>query len=159
VDPSFSSAIAHLTLPVLVLAFYFAARWARTLRASLLGVLELDFIRGARARGLSERQVLLRHALPNALLPLIGVVGQSLPALFSGSLIVERVFDVPGMGLLIFESIEGNDYLVAITACLIFAALTMFSTLLQDVLLALIDPRVRSGVSGAAPLEAGEDLV
>jgi len=92
-------------------------------RASVLEVLHLDFVRTARANGLSERAILLRHVLPNALLPLVTIVAQSAPALFSGVLIVESVFTYPGMGVLIWESVLKNDHLVAIVVFLVYSAL------------------------------------
>jgi peptide/nickel transport system permease protein len=144
-NPSFASWIEHAVLPVLVLAVLYGARWTRYVRASTLEVLELDFVHAARAKGLRERDVLLHHVLPNALLPLITVVSQAMPALFSGALIVERVFAYPGMGILLFESVEAEDHLVAIVVFLAYAAVTMLAAFTADVAYAAIDPRIRVG--------------
>jgi peptide/nickel transport system permease protein len=143
-DTSFGSLVHHALLPIFVLTVFFAARWTRYVRSAMLEVLGLDFIRTARAKGLTESRVLLRHALPNALFPFITVVAQSIPAIFSGALIVERVFAYPGIGVLVYESVEANDHLVAVIVFLIYAALTMFAALLADLLYAAIDPRTRS---------------
>lgn len=148
-DAGLASHLAHAILPVAVLASYYVGRWARYVRASMIEVLGADFIRAARARGLPERVVLLRHALPNALVPLLTVVAQSLPVLFSGAVVVERVFSYPGMGTLIFESVLSDDHLVAIVAFLAYAALTMGATLAADGVHALLDPRVRTGAPPA----------
>jgi peptide/nickel transport system permease protein len=148
-NEGFISRVEHAVLPVLVLAWFYAARWTRYLRASMLEVIHLDFIRSLRARGLSERDIMWRHAFPNAALPLITVVTQSLPGLFSGALVIERVFAYPGIGVLIWESVEGNDYLTAVVLFLIYAFLTMLASLLLDVSLFFADPRIRAG----APLD------
>lgn len=145
-DPHASSAAAraaHLVMPVSVLALFYIGRWTRHVRAAMLDVLRSDLVRAARARGLSEWQVMTRHALPNAAIPLVTVIAQSLPSLFSGALVSETVFSYPGMGVLIFESVMGDDHLVAMTAFLIFAALTLLASLLADVLYFAIDPRIR----------------
>ena len=134
---------AYLVLPVAVLSVYYVGRYTRYLRAALKEELGKPYLDTARAKGLSEAQVLLRHALPNALIPLLTVVAQSLPVLFSGALVVERVFAYPGMGLLIFESVEERDHLVAVTVFLIYAALTFVAAGVADVGYWLLDPRVR----------------
>jgi peptide/nickel transport system permease protein len=144
-DEGFVSRVHHAMLPIAILTLYYAARWTRYLRASMLDVVRLDFIRGARARGLSERRVIWGHALPNAALPLITVVAQSIPGLFSGALVIERVFAYPGVGVLIWESVEGNDHLVAIVVFLIYALLTMMVSIVIDAALYAVDPRIRAG--------------
>lgn len=144
-DDSFADLLHHAVLPISVLSLGFAARWTRFVRASMLEVLNQDFVRTARAHGLSERQVLLRHVLPNALLPLVTVVAQSAPVLFSGALVVESVFSYPGMGVLILESIVEHDHLAAIVSCLIYAGCALFFALAADLAYAAIDPRIRVG--------------
>jgi peptide/nickel transport system permease protein len=144
-DPGFSSALSHAILPVFVLALGFVSRWTRFVRSSMLDVLHLDFVRTARANGLGEREVMLRHVLPNALLPLVTVVAQSAPALFSGALIVETVFTYPGIGVLFWESVVKNDHLTAIVVCLIYSALALLFALAADLAYAAIDPRIRVG--------------
>lgn len=144
-DDSFADLLHHAVLPISVLALGFTARWTRFVRASMLEVLSQDFVRTARSHGLSEREVLLRHVLPNALLPLVTVVAQSAPALFSGALVVESVFSYPGMGVLILESVVEHDHLAAIVTCLIYASLALFFALAADLAYAAIDPRIRVG--------------
>jgi peptide/nickel transport system permease protein len=138
-------------LPILVLSTIYISRWTRYVKSSMLEVLGLDFIRAARAKGLTERSILIGHALPNALFPLITVVAQSMPGLFSGALIVERVFAYPGVGVLVYESVEANDYFVAAVVFLIYAFLTMAASLLADLAYRALDPRVRIGGFGGAP--------
>ncbi len=142
-DRSFGSLFQHLLLPVAVSAIFFAARWARHVRSAMLEVLAEEYVAAARAKGISERAVLYRHALANALLPLITEVTQSLPALFSGTLVIERIFSYPGIGLLIFESVEEADHLVAVVVVLISTALTMAAMWLADLCYFAADPRTR----------------
>jgi peptide/nickel transport system permease protein len=143
-DPSLGSMLRHLVLPVGVSAIFFAGRWARHLRSAMLEVLSQDFVDTARAKGISERAVVGRHALRNALLPLITEVTQALPPLFSGTLVIERIFSYPGIGLLIFESLEQDDHLVAVVVVLISAAVTMAAMLVADLAYYAADPRIRS---------------
>jgi peptide/nickel transport system permease protein len=134
----------YLILPVGVLSVYYVGRFTRYVRAALREELGKPYLDTARAKGLTEAQVILRHALPNALIPLVTVVAQSLPVLFSGALVVERVFAYPGMGLLIFESVEERDHLAAVTVFLIYAGLTFLAAGLADVIYQALDPRTRS---------------
>jgi peptide/nickel transport system permease protein len=142
-DPSLGSMLRHLVLPVTVAAIFFAGRWARHLRSAMLEVSAQEFVDTARAKGLSERRVVYGHVLRNALLPLITEVTQALPPLFSGTLVLERIFSYPGIGLLIFESVEQNDHLVAVVVVLISAAVTMGAMLVADGAYFLADPRTR----------------
>lgn len=141
--PGLGSRLHHLALPVLVLSVYYVARWTRFVREALGRAAVAPYLDAARAKGLSARAVWWRHALPNALFPLLTVVAQSMPVLFSGALVVERVFAYPGMGLLVFESVEGQDDLVAVTVFLIYAALTFVASALADLGYAWLDPRAR----------------
>jgi peptide/nickel transport system permease protein len=141
--PGLGGLVRHAVLPVLVLAATFAGRWFRFMRAAVLEVLGLEHLRTARAKGLPERTVILNHAVRNALIPLVGVVAETLPALFSGALITETVFSYPGMGVLLAESVEAHDLLVALSILLVFAALTMLATALQDAFYRALDPRLR----------------
>ena len=111
----------------------------------MLEVIRQDYIRTARAKGLSERRVIMVHALRNALIPVVTILAMSIPVLFSGALITETVFSWPGMGSLIFNAIITFDYYVAIVGFLISATLVMLGNLLADILYAIIDPRVRLG--------------
>lgn len=133
----------HLVLPVLCLAWPTTAMLTRYVREGVASALRSGFAVGARARGLPERRVLLRHALPNALVPVVTVVGLHLPHVVAGSVVIERVFGVAGMGLLAFEAIGTRDYPVVMGVTTVMAAVTLVSMLLADLAAAAIDPRVR----------------
>ncbi len=133
----------HLILPVGVAVFGGLAGYSRYVRSSMADVLRQDYIRTARAKGLSEKTVLYRHALRNALLPLITLLGLSLPGLISGSVIFEAIFAIPGMGRLFFDSVMGRDYPVIMGILVIGAILTLLGNLLADIAYALADPRIR----------------
>lgn len=133
----------HLALPALVLAAVTAAGIARYQRAALLEVLPLDFVRTARAKGLPERRVLLRHALRNALVPVVTLVGLALPALLGGAFFIERVFSWPGMGELALGAIASRDYPLVTATVVVSGALVALGSLVADLLVALVDPRVR----------------
>jgi peptide/nickel transport system permease protein len=142
-SPSVLARVHHALLPVLVLVLVFAARWVRHVRSAMLGALAEDAVRLARAKGLSEARVLVAHALRAAAGPIALVMTDALPALFSGAVVTERVFSYPGIGLLMLESLTGDDRVVAMTVFLAYAALTMASTWLGDLVQAWIDPRLR----------------
>ncbi|MFN2308832.1 MAG: nickel ABC transporter permease [Gammaproteobacteria bacterium] len=132
-------------LPALTLGTSLAALLARMIRSSVLEVLSEDFIRTAYAKGLTRRQVLIRHALPNALLPVITILGLQLGTLLAGAVITETVFSWPGIGLLTIEAIQTRDYPV-VQACVLLIALTyVLINSLTDLLYSLIDPRIRVG--------------
>jgi peptide/nickel transport system permease protein len=133
----------HMVLPITVTAFGSWVATAQFVRNSLLEVLRQDYIRSARAKGLSERRVLWRHALPNALLPLITLLGLQLPGLIGGSFIIETLFAWPGMGRLAYESAINYDYPVVMGVAFMGALLTLVGNLLADIGYALADPRVR----------------
>lgn len=133
----------HLVLPAAVLGLTNAGGTARFVRASFLEVMNQDYIRTARAKGLSERRVIWVHGMRNALAPLIQLLAVSLPGLLSGSLITEVVFSWPGMGQLTFNAILTRDYPLVLGAVAFSAALVILGNFVADVLHALIDPRVR----------------
>ena len=133
----------HLVLPATTLALVLAAGVARYVRSSMLEVMQQDFVRTARAKGLPERTVIFKHMLRNALLPVITLLGLYLPFLFSGAVLVETVFAWPGMGLLVVESIGRRDYPVVMAASLIFAGMVVLGNLIADLLYGLADPRIR----------------
>jgi len=135
--------LMHLTLPATSLALVLAAGIARFTRASMLDVIRQDFIRTARAKGLSEPVVIFRHALRNALIPVITLVGLYLPFLFSGTVFIETVFAWPGMGKLVVDSILERDYPVVMGGTLVFAVMVVVGNLVSDVLYAVVDPRIR----------------
>jgi ABC-type dipeptide/oligopeptide/nickel transport system permease component len=135
--------IKSLILPSIALGFGSAALLARLTRASLLQVLNEDYIRTARAKGLSERRVVILHALKNSLIPVITVLGPLFAALVTGTFVVETVFAVPGMGKYFVTSISGRDYPVIMGTVLLYAMFLVTSNLLVDITYAFLDPRIR----------------
>lgn len=133
----------HLALPGVALGVASAAATARYMRSSLLEVIRQDYIRTARAKGLPERVVVLKHALRNALLPIVTLIGLSLPFLFSGAVLTEYIFSWPGMGRLTVEAIFAQDTPVIIACFVIFAILVVLGNLLADLMYAVVDPRIR----------------
>lgn len=134
--------IWHLVLPVTVLTYGGFAFLSRFSRAQLLEVVRQDYIRTARAKGLSERKVIFKHALRNSLIPFVTLVGTLLPALLGGSVIVEQIFSIPGMGKLGFEAVLSRDYPTVMAIATIEAFLTLVSLLISDVVYVFIDPRI-----------------
>jgi peptide/nickel transport system permease protein len=135
--------IRHLILPTLVLALVLVATWSRYARSSFLEVIHQDYIRTARAKGLQSRDVMLRHALPNAIPPLIALFGIQLPTLFSGALVTETIFGWPGMGRLFVDSLTMKEYPVLMGMMMFTALFVIVGNLLADIAVALVDPRVR----------------
>ena len=133
----------HMVLPVSCYALGYIAYYTRFLRASLASVMRQEFIRAARAKGLSEGAVLVKHGLRNSLVPLVTLLGLSLPALVGGSVILEQIFAWPGMGQLFFEAIHTRDYPLIMGLTMMFSALILAGTLLADLLYAVVDPRIR----------------
>lgn len=133
----------HLALPVFVLSYPTLAIASRQVRAAMHDALAQDYVRAARARGIPERKVIFHHALRNSLLPVVTMLGTSMPYLIGGSVVVERVFGINGMGLLAFEAISLRDYPVVMAICTLAALVTMVSVLIADLLYGLADPRIR----------------
>ena len=133
----------HLVLPSIALGLASAAGVARYTRGSMLEVIRQDYVRTARAKGLSRTRVVLRHALRNALLPVISLLGLYLPLLFGGAVVIEVVFSWPGMGRLLYNGILARDYPLVMAATFSFGALVVVGNLLADLLYAAADPRVR----------------
>ena len=134
--------IQHL-MPVSTLTLALAAGVSRYTRGQMLEVIRQDYIRTARAKGLPERRVIMKHALRNSLIPVITLLGLYLPFLFSGAVFVEVIFAWPGMGRVIVDAIFQRDYPVVMATSFIFAVLVVFGNLLADVLYAVVDPRIR----------------
>lgn len=134
--------IIHMILPVTCLTYYTLASISRYARVSMLEALGQDFIRTARAKGLSERLVIFRHALRNALIPIITVFALDLPALISGTVIVESIFSLPGMGQLMFDSLDKKDEPVIMGITFLAAVVTLLSYLAADILYVVVDPRI-----------------
>ncbi|ABQ26240.1 ABC transporter permease [Geotalea uraniireducens] len=135
----------HLFLPIAVATFGSLAGLSRYMRANMLEVLGQDYITTARAKGLAERAVIYRHALKNALLPVITLLGFSLPGLIGGSVIFETIFAIPGMGQLFYMGVMARDYPLVMGILVIGAFLTLVGNLLADLCYALADPRIRHG--------------
>ena len=142
-DPGIVSRLAHLVLPVATLSVLTTGTYLRFTRGALLEVVGEDFMRTARAKGLSRLGALVRHALPNALLPLVTIVALQLGTILSGALAVEVVFGYRGMGKLTYDAILANDYNLAMAALLAATALTLAANVLADLVYARLDPRVR----------------
>lgn len=142
-DNGFFAAIKSLTLPAIALALPQAAILTRVMRSSLLDVMNEDYMRTARAKGLSPRQALLRHALRNALIPVLTIIGLQFSFLIAGAIIIENVFFLPGLGRLIFQSIAQRDLIVveSVVMLLVFAVVAV--TFLVDIAYAWVDPRLR----------------
>ncbi len=135
--------IKHMILPVTVLGVASAAATGRYMRGSLLEVINQDYIRTARAKGLSEFLVIGKHAMRNALIPIITLLGLSIPFLLGGAVIVESVFAWPGMGKLTIDAIFMRDYPLIIATTLVSGVMVIFGNLLADILYAIVDPRIR----------------
>ncbi len=140
---------SHLVLPVVVSGFAGIAAFSRYVRSNMLEVIRQDYILTARAKGLPERTVIYSHALRNALLPVITMLGLSVPGLIGGSVIFETIFSIPGMGQLFFNSVLMRDYPVVMGILVIGAVLTLLGNLLADLSYAWADPRVRRGFAGS----------
>jgi peptide/nickel transport system permease protein len=132
-----------MTLPIVSLTLLILAGYSRYMRSSAMDILAQDYIKTARAKGLPERLVLFRHLVRNACLPMITLIGLSIPALLAGNLIAESVFNYDGLGLLFYNSLQNEDYPVLLAYTLIGAVLTVLGNLLADVALTIADPRIR----------------
>jgi peptide/nickel transport system permease protein len=136
---------AHLVLPALTAGLGGAAWYARMMRSSMLDILSTDFIRTARAKGLAQFKVIFRHVLPNALNPIITMAGMDIPWFIGGVVLVERVFDWPGLGRLAVEAIETVDVPLILGTVIVTALFVVVSGILIDVVQGLVDPRIRHG--------------
>jgi len=134
---------SHLILPSIAVGTAFSAIVARMIRSSMLEVLNADYMQVARSKGLGEMSLILRHAFPNALIPVITVIGIAFALLMSGTVVVENVFAIKGLGRLLIQSILNRDYPVVQGSILVVSAIFVFSNLLVDVLYSVVDPRIR----------------
>jgi peptide/nickel transport system permease protein len=137
--------VRHLILPVFVSGFGGLAGISRYMRTSMVSVLGEDYVRTARAKGLRERGVIYTHALRNAILPIVTILGLSIPGLIGGSVIFESIFAIPGMGRLFFDSVMARDYPVIMGILVIGAVLTLLGNLIADIAYCYVDPRIRLG--------------
>jgi peptide/nickel transport system permease protein len=135
--------LPYLVLPSATYTLTALAFLSRQVRAGVQVEMQKDYIRTARAKGVSENKIVTRHAFRNSLIPLITILGQYLPAVFGGSVIIETIFSIPGMGFEIYESIISNDYPMIVTVFTLFGFMTMLGYLLSDIGYALADPRIR----------------
>lgn len=135
--------LRHLILPVAVATFGGLAGFSRYMRQSMLEVVRQDYIQTARAKGLAEKIVIGKHALRNALLPVVTILGLSLPGLIGGSVIIESIFAIPGMGQLMVQAVFARDYPLIMGNLVIVATLTLFANLFADIAYGIVDPRIR----------------
>lgn len=133
----------HLVLPVVVLGMGSAASFMRYTRSSMLEVIKQDYIRTARAKGLKEKVVIYRHAFRNAMIPIITLIGFWIPSLFSGAIMTESVFGLPGIGKTMIEAVTARNNPLVIGICAMLAILTLLAALVADILYAIADPRIR----------------
>ena len=133
----------HLVLPIVTLVFISIGPWMRYVRTNMLEVLNADYIRTARAKGLSEHKVIYHHAFRNTLIPLVTFIGGSLPGLFAGALITETLFAIPGIGFISYNAMVAGDIPFSMFYMTFLAILTLLGNLISDILYAVVDPRVR----------------
>ena len=133
----------HLVLPITAMSFSWIAWYSRFLRSSMRDTLNEDYVRTARAKGLSLRAVHFRHALRNALLPLVTLIALDLPTVFGGAVFIETIFAWPGMGRLFWDAAKGRDYPILLAVMMIYAALTLLFNLIADIVYGFLDPRIR----------------
>lgn len=142
-DGSVADTIRHMVLPVTVLAVSLAGSNIRYIRSSFLEILQQDYLRTARAKGIGYKRVIWKHAMRNALLPIVTVIGMQIPMLFGGAVIIEQVFSWPGLGLMTMTAIMGRDYPVIMGVCMLSAVVVLVSNLITDILYALVDPTIQ----------------
>jgi len=142
-DFSLVDRLLHLIMPTVILGVFYAGTWARYTRSSMLEVMRSDYVTVARAKGLRESVVVLRHIFRNALLPLVTVVGFSLPQLLGGAVIIETIFQWPGMGMLSYKSTTARDYPMLMGVLLVSTTMVLISNLITDAAYAFVDPRIR----------------
>jgi peptide/nickel transport system permease protein len=144
-DGSLKDYAIHLIMPSLVLALVDVAVWSRYMRTATLDVINQDFVRTAKAKGLTPRRVLMKHVVGNALLPMITLGGLQLPVLLGGALVTETVFTWPGMGRLFLDSLGYHDYPVVMGLLMFSAFFVVIGNLAADLCVAFVDPRIRLG--------------
>jgi len=133
----------HIILPAMMLALLYMAGWSRYSRSSMLEVLRQDYVRTARAKGLFERVVVVKHALRNALIPVISILVFDIAGIFGGAILTETIFSYPGMGRLYFDALGADDWPVVMAYLFILAVLVVIATLIRDIIYTIVDPRIR----------------
>ena len=141
-DGGFLDVVKHMIMPVLVLATSMAGSNIRYIRSAVLEILQQDYLRTARAKGIGRFKVIYKHALRNALVPIVTVIGMEIPMLFGGAVIIEQVFSWPGLGLMTMSAIISRDYPVIMGVCLLSAIVVLIANLITDILYALVDPTI-----------------
>lgn len=142
-DGGFADVAKHMVMPVTVLAFSMAGSNIRYIRSAMLEILQQDYLRTARAKGIGRWKVIYKHALRNALVPIVTVIGMQIPTLFGGAVIMEQVFSWPGLGLMTMSAITSRDYPVIMGVCLLSAIVVLVANLVTDILYALVDPTIQ----------------
>lgn len=140
---AFIDVLKHMVLPVAVLTFGSIASWMRYVRSNMLEVIRQDYVRTARSKGLKEKVVVYKHALRNAMIPVITLIGMSISGLFGGAVITESIFAWPGIGKLTVSCVLQRDYPILMGINMLLAVLTLLGNLLSDIMYALVDPRIR----------------
>jgi len=135
--------LAHLIMPAAILGLFHAGVWARYARSSMLEVMRAEYVTTARAKGLTERAVIIRHVFRNALLPLVTIVSLSLPGLLGGPIVTETIFQWPGLGMLAWRATLNRDYAILMGITLVSTTMILLSNLIADIAYALVDPRIR----------------
>lgn len=135
--------IRHMIMPVIILAVPIVGNNVRYIRSAVLEILEMDYLRTAKAKGIGHRLVINKHALRNALLPIITVIGMEIPVLFGGSIIIEQIFSWPGLGLITMNAITSRDYPVIMGICLLSGVVVLAANLITDILYAIADPTIK----------------
>ena len=142
-EGGFIDIVQHMIMPVLVLAVSMAGTNIRYIRSAMLEILQADYIRTARAKGIGRFLVIHKHALRNALIPIVTVIGMQIPMLFGGAVVIEQVFSWPGLGLMTLSAITSRDYPVIMGVCLLSAVVVLIGNLLTDILYAVVDPTIQ----------------
>lgn len=149
-EANLQTLLTHLTLPVIALVANVAGRNIRYVRSSMLEILGQDYLRTARSKGLKESLVINRHAMRNALIPVVTIIGLEIPILFGGAVVIEQIFSWPGIGLLTLSSIMNRDYSTIMGLNLVAAIVVILANLFTDIAYAIVDPRIRKSYTGVS---------
>lgn len=142
-EGGFADVASHMVMPVIVLAVSMAGGNIRYIRSAVLEILQQDYLRTARAKGIGRFKVIYKHALRNALIPIVTVIGMQIPTLFGGAIIIEQVFSWPGLGLMTMSAISNRDYPVIMGVCLLSAVVVLAANLITDIMYAVVDPTIQ----------------